>query len=58
MQGVTTGKTDLGYYIDTAAPEAFNAMMQDGFQAVLAGTKTPEQLLADLQKAWDEGQKT
>jgi raffinose/stachyose/melibiose transport system substrate-binding protein len=58
MQGVATGTTDLGYFIDPAAPEAFNAMMQDGFQAVLAGTKTPEQQLADLQKAWDEGQTT
>jgi raffinose/stachyose/melibiose transport system substrate-binding protein len=55
LQGVQTGKTDLGFYIDTAAPEAFNTMMQDGFQAVLAKTKTPEQQLADLQKAWDEG---
>ena len=56
LQGVQTGKTDLGFYIDTAAPEAFNKMMQDGFQAVLAKTKTPQQQLADLQKAWKEGQ--
>jgi len=44
----------LGYYIDTAVPEQFNSMMQSGFQAVLAGTKTPEQQLADLQKIWEE----
>jgi raffinose/stachyose/melibiose transport system substrate-binding protein len=56
LQGVEQGATDLGFYIDTAAPEAFNAMMQDGFQAVLAKTKTPEQQLADLQEAWDAGQ--
>jgi raffinose/stachyose/melibiose transport system substrate-binding protein len=56
LQGVETGETELGYYIDTVAPEAFNALMQDGFQAVLAKTKTPEQQLADLQQAWDEGQ--
>ncbi|MGH2614096.1 MAG: ABC transporter substrate-binding protein [Thermomicrobiales bacterium] len=56
LQGVEQGETDLGFYIDTAAPEAFNALMQDGFQAVLAKTKTPEQQLADLQQAWDEGQ--
>ena len=56
LQGVEQGTTDLGFYIDTSAPEAFNALMQDGFQAVLAKTKTPEQQLADLQQAWDEGQ--
>jgi ABC-type glycerol-3-phosphate transport system substrate-binding protein len=56
LQGVEQGTTDLGFYIDTAAPEAFNAMMQDGFQGVLAKTKTSEQQLADLQQAWDEGQ--
>ena len=45
----------LGHYIDTNVPEGFNTMMQDGFQAVLAGIKTPAEQLADLQKAWEEG---
>jgi raffinose/stachyose/melibiose transport system substrate-binding protein len=43
----------LGFYIDTAAPASFNQMMQDGFQGVAAGIKTPEQQLQDLQKEWD-----
>jgi hypothetical protein len=30
-------------------------MMQNGFQAILAGDKTPEQQAADLQAAWEEG---
>jgi raffinose/stachyose/melibiose transport system substrate-binding protein len=30
-------------------------MMQNGFQAILAGDKTPEQQAADLQTAWEEG---
>ncbi|MCC7354915.1 MAG: extracellular solute-binding protein, partial [Anaerolineae bacterium] len=51
------GGVQLGYYVDTAAPEAFNTMMQDGFQAVLLGSKTVEQQLEDLQRLWDEGQK-
>jgi hypothetical protein len=29
--------------------------MQNGFQAILAGDKTPEQEAADLQAAWEEG---
>jgi raffinose/stachyose/melibiose transport system substrate-binding protein len=45
----------LGHYVDPNVPEGFNAMMQDGFQAVLAGIKTPAEQLADLQRAWEEG---
>jgi raffinose/stachyose/melibiose transport system substrate-binding protein len=47
----------LGHYIDTNAPDSFNQMMQDGFQAVVARLKTPEEQLADLQKEWDAGMK-
>ena len=43
----------LGHYIDTNAPDSFNVMMQDGFQAVVAGLKTPEEQLTDLQAEWD-----
>ena len=38
-------------------PEGFNTMMQDGFQAVLAGIKTPAEQVADLEKAWEDGRK-
>jgi raffinose/stachyose/melibiose transport system substrate-binding protein len=48
--------SNLGHYIDIATPDAFNEMMQDGFQAVVAGLKTPEEQLADLQQRWEEGQ--
>jgi raffinose/stachyose/melibiose transport system substrate-binding protein len=45
----------FGYNVDVVAPPAFNDMMQNGFQAILAGDKTPEQQAADLQTAWEEG---
>ena len=45
----------FGYNIDVMAPPAFNDMMQNGFQAVLAGDKTAEQQAADLQAAWEKG---
>jgi raffinose/stachyose/melibiose transport system substrate-binding protein len=45
----------FGYNVDVVAPPSFNDMMQNGFQAVLAGDKTPEQQAADLQAAWEEG---
>jgi raffinose/stachyose/melibiose transport system substrate-binding protein len=46
---------EFGYNVDVVAPPAFNDMMMSGFQAVLAGDKTPEQQAADLQAAWEEG---
>jgi raffinose/stachyose/melibiose transport system substrate-binding protein len=45
----------FGYNVDVLAPPEFNDMMQNGFQAILAGDKTPEQQAADLQAAWQEG---
>ena len=45
----------FGYNVDVVAPPEFNDMMQNGFQAILAGDKTPEQQAADLQAAWEEG---
>lgn len=44
----------LGYNIDVLAPAEFNDVMLNGFQAILAGDKTPEQQAADLQAAWEE----
>ena len=45
----------FGYNVDVLAPPEFNDMMLNGFQAILAGDKTPEQQAADLQAAWEEG---
>jgi raffinose/stachyose/melibiose transport system substrate-binding protein len=49
------GEEQLGFNIDVLAPPAFNDMMLNGFQAMLAGDKTAEEQAADLQAAWDEG---
>ena len=46
--------TEMGYNIDVVTPDNFNTVMGDGFQAVLAGEKTPEQQAADLQAAMEE----
>lgn len=45
----------FGYNVDVLAPPQFNDEMQNGFQAILAGDKTPEQEAADLEAAWEEG---
>lgn len=50
------GEEQLGLNIDVLAPPAFNEVMLNGFQAMLAGDKTAEQQAADLQAAWEEGQ--
>ncbi len=52
--GTGEGNLVLGWDVDLITPEVFNEMMRDGFQAVFAGTKTPEQQMADLQKLWEE----
>jgi raffinose/stachyose/melibiose transport system substrate-binding protein len=49
------GEEQLGLNIDVLAPPAFNDVMLNGFQAMLAGDKTAEQQAADMQAAWDEG---
>ena len=55
IQAASAGQTPLGYNVDVLAPPQFNETMLDGFQAILAGDKTPEQQAADLQAAWQEG---
>ncbi len=45
---------EMGYNIDVLTPDTFNTMMSDGFQAVLLGEKTAEEMAKDLQKVWDE----
>ena len=39
----------LGYNIDVLTPQSFNKTMSDGFQAILLGLKTPEEVTAQLQ---------
>ncbi len=46
---------DMGYNIDVLTPASFNTVMADGFQAIMLGSKTPEQQLSDMQKAFEEG---
>ncbi len=55
LQSAAEGQVELGYNIDVLAPTAFNDVMTNGFQAMLAGDKTAEQQAADLQAAWEEG---
>jgi raffinose/stachyose/melibiose transport system substrate-binding protein len=45
----------FGYNVDVLAPPQFNEAMQNGFQAIISGQTTPEQLAADLQAAWEAG---
>ena len=55
LGSAASGQTPLGYNIDVLTPPGFNDTMLNGFQAILAGDKTPEQQAADLQAAWVEG---
>ncbi|WP_433514635.1 ABC transporter substrate-binding protein [Nonomuraea sp. CA-143628] len=60
MQAAQTGggdaKTNIGYAVNhgLAAPGFLNAMTS-GFQAVVAGDKTPAKQAEELQKAWEAG---
>jgi raffinose/stachyose/melibiose transport system substrate-binding protein len=50
-------EVQLGYNIDVLAGDEFNAAQGSGFQAVLLGQKTPEELLKELQTAWETDKK-
>ena len=53
--GIISEQADsMGYNIDVVTPDNFNKVMWDGFAAVLAGSKTPEQQAADLEAAMQE----
>lgn len=54
FNSASAGEIELGYNIDVLVPAAFNEVMQNGFQSVLAGDKTAEEQAADLQTAWEE----
>ena len=45
----------FGYNVDVLAPAQFNDAMSNGFQAIISGDKTPEQVVEELQAAWDAG---
>lgn len=47
------GEIQLGYNIDVMTPPEFNETMLNGFQAIVSGDKTPEELAADLQAVWE-----
>jgi raffinose/stachyose/melibiose transport system substrate-binding protein len=49
------GEASFSLFVELFSPEQFIAVLEDGSQAVIAGSKTPEQQAADLQQAWEEG---
>lgn len=55
LQKSLKGEAELGFNVDVMAPQPFNDMMLNGFQAILTGDKTAEEQAADLQAAWEEG---
>lgn len=54
LQALQQGADTMGYNVDVLMPDNFNTVMGDGFQEVLAGTKTAQQQADDLQKAVEE----
>lgn len=50
------GSSDFGANIDVQSTDDFNVAMFDGLQELLNGDKTPEELAADLQAAYEVGQ--
>ncbi len=44
----------MGYNIDVLTPANYNKVMWDGFAAVLAGAKSPEEMTLDLEAAMQE----
>jgi len=55
LQSGIAGETEFGYNVDVLAPPEFNEAMSNGFQAMLSGDKTAEELAAELQAAWEAG---
>lgn len=48
-EGVT-----MGYNIDVLTPTAFNQVKSDGFQAIMTGERTAEQVINEMQRVWEE----
>jgi raffinose/stachyose/melibiose transport system substrate-binding protein len=54
VNALATQSDQMGYNIDPLLPANFNQTELDGFQAVVLGQKTPEQMAKDLQKDWED----
>ncbi len=50
----TSDDANMGYNIDVLTPAAFNQVMADGFQAVIADQKTPKEQVIDMQESLEE----
>lgn len=55
MAELSGGESDFGANIDVQSTDVFNEAMFNGIQALLTGQKTPEQVAADLQAAYEKG---
>lgn len=55
MAGLSGGESDFGANIDVQSTDVFNDAMFNGIQAMLIGQKTPEEVAADLQAAYERG---
>lgn len=55
LQTATEQGEQFGYNVDVLAPPQFNETLSSGLQAIISGDKTPEELAAELEAAWDEG---
>ena len=53
IRQASIGEGGLGYNIDVYTPLEFNNVMNEGFQAVLNGDRTPAEQAQALQDAWD-----
>lgn len=53
LDKAASGEIQLGYNIDVIAPPEFNATMESGFQAIIAGDRTAEEQATELQAAWE-----
>jgi raffinose/stachyose/melibiose transport system substrate-binding protein len=54
VQSALHGTARFGFNIDVLTGDQFNTTMTNGFQAVLNGQKTPAQVAAQLQAAWQK----
>ncbi|WP_248761146.1 ABC transporter substrate-binding protein [Pseudarthrobacter sp. SSS035] len=51
---ITKGTGEFGYNIDVLTTESFNKVMWDGFQGLLTGQKSSEQVAQELQTAFEK----
>jgi raffinose/stachyose/melibiose transport system substrate-binding protein len=53
IRAASLGGSGLGYNIDVLTPPEFNTVMNQGFQAVINGERTPQAQADALQAAWE-----